>query len=30
LLDDKSLPADERQAIRDILQATRPEVLAKN
>jgi hypothetical protein len=29
LLDGKSLPLDERQAIRDILQATKPEVLAK-
>lgn len=28
LLDGKTLPADERQAIRDILQATKPEVLA--
>ncbi len=29
LLDGKSLPAPERQAIHDILQATKPEVLAK-
>ncbi len=29
LLDGKGLPADERQAIRDILQATKPEVLAR-
>ena len=29
LLDGKSLPAEERLAIRDILQATKPEVLAK-